>query len=245
MQRIFSFLFVTAALAFSPGLQAGDRTDTASFTLAVEHDHLWGSGSGKLTVNSDGVSFEEEKEKSHSRHWSFTDLQEVKIESPYELALLTYEDVKWKLNRDRVFKFKLRKGEITSDLVLFLDKQLPSPLVSAVFPTAEDVYYIVPAKHKHALGGGCDGQLMFGREGVYFVSSNAEHSRRWRIEEIEGLGRRSQFEVRVTVREHFASRGERNFQFQLKRPIDEAAYEIFWRKVYEPESWLEQLAAKH
>lgn len=245
MQRLFSILVIAAALAFSPGLQARDQAVPSSFTLAVEHDHLWGSGSGKLTINSEGISFEEEKEKDHSRHWSFTDLQEVKIETPHQVALLTYEDVKWQLNRDRAFKFKLREEQITSDLVLFLEKQLPSRLVSAVFPTAEDVYYIVPAKHKHALGGGCDGELMFGREAIYFVSSSAEHSRRWRIEEIESLGRMSDFEVRVTVREQSTLRGERNFQFQLKRPIDEAAYEIFWRKVYEPESWLEPLAAKN
>ena len=61
------------------------------------------------------------------------------------------------------------------------------------------------------------------------------------MEDIESLGRMSGSNIRVTAWEHSHSGSIRNFQFQLKRPMDGETYERLWRKIYEPESWLDKL----
>ena len=202
-----------------------------NFTYKVIHDHFWGAGHGQLRINSHGIAFESETDKDHSWNWTFTDIQGMKIESPTEMEIRTYEDVTWRFNQDRKFEFKLTEGEITPEVVRFLRGLLPIPMVSSVFTTPADAFYTVPAKHKHGLSGGCRGELMFSQEAIYFYSNG--HTRMWLIEEIESLGRMSTLEFRVTVREN----GHRNFQFQLMKPMDEQVYENLWRQVYEPESW--------
>ncbi|MGH9340198.1 MAG: hypothetical protein ACRD1R_11585 [Acidobacteriota bacterium] len=64
----------------------------------------------------------------------------------------------------------------------------------------------------------------------------------WPISDIESIGRRSDYNLRTTVREDSALGSQRNFQFQLKRPMDEEAYDLLWRKIHEPDSWLTRSA---
>ncbi len=123
----------------------------------------------------------------------------------------------------------------------FLRERLPNALVSAVFTSPDDAAYRVPVKHNHALGGGCEGQLLFTEKGLYYSASRSDHSRFWPMEDIESLGRMSDSHIRISAREHSHSGGVRNFQFQLKRPMDGATYQRWWHKIYEPESWLDKL----
>ncbi|MDA2926293.1 hypothetical protein MYX78_03500 [Acidobacteria bacterium AH-259-G07] len=236
--KTFFLSVLTITLSFCPSLMAGDNT---VFQFPVKHDHFWGAGLGDLTIDQEGIAYNSEKDDDHFRRWSYADIQEVKIESPQRIYIRTYEDVWWKLNRERVYKFQLIDGEISADVVHVLRERLPTALVSAVFTGPDDAFYMVPVKHGHTLGTGCEGQLLFSRKGVYYASSNSEHGRFWPIEDIESLGRMSSSHFRITVREHSHSGSIRNFQFQLKRPMDEVAYELFWRKIYEPESWLNRL----
>ena len=192
------------------------------------------------TIDQEGIIYNAEKDNKHSARWSFADIQEVKIESPQKIYLRTYEDVWWKLNRDRTFEFELVEGEIKPEVVDFLRERLPVRLVSAVFTPPDNAAYRVPAKHRHALGGGCEGQLVFTERGIYYNTSDSDHSRFWPMEDIESLGRMSGSNIRITAWEHSHSGSVRNFQFQLKRPMDGETYERLWRKIYEPESWLTQ-----
>lgn len=209
-----------------------------SFEFTVEHDHFWGQGEGKLSVSAEGITFEEPGEKDHSRRWSFEEIQNLKIESSRKIRLLTYEDSRWMLNRDRGFEFELTQGEITPELVRFLREKLLTPVASAVFAPPAEPFYSLPVKHRHAWGSGCKGELIFGKEGIYYTSSHSEHARLWLFGQIESLGRMSPYDFRLTVREASHAGSTRNFQFQLKRPLDEKVYQELWRKVYEPKSWL-------
>ncbi len=212
-----------------------------SFELSVKHDHLIGAGLGRLRIDSEGITFSPQKGKKHSRKWAFSDIREVVITPPAEMAILTYEDVWWKLNRDREFRFRVSGNGVGPEAVRFLRQRLPGKVVSAVFgPPATEIPR-VPAKHLHSLGGGCDGELAFSDEGIYYVTHQSGHSRFWPFRAIESLGRQSTSRFRVTVPERTSLGGERNFQFQLKRPMDEKTYETVWRKIYEPESWLDHL----
>ncbi|MDA2934064.1 hypothetical protein MYX82_06945 [Acidobacteria bacterium AH-259-D05] len=234
--KTFSLL-LTIPLLFCWTVMASDNT---VFRFPVKHDHFWGKGLGDLIIDQEGITYDSEKDNDHSTHWPYPNIQEVKIESPQKLYLRTYEDVRWKLNRDRTFEFELVEGEIDPEVVDFLRERLPARLVSAVFTHPDDSFYKVLAKHKHSLGGGCEGQLVFTERGIYYNTSDSRHSRFWPMEDVESLGRMSRSSFRITVREHSRSGSIRNFQFQLKQPMNEVVYQLLWRKIYEPESWLTQ-----
>jgi len=225
-------------LLFCWSVMASDNT---VFQFSVKHDHFFRTGSGTLTIDQDGIAYNAEKDNKHRARWSFADIQEVKIESPQKIYIRTYEDVWWKLNRDRELKFELVEGEMGAEVVNFLRERLPGALVSAVFTPPDDAAYRVPVKHQHALGRGCEGQLVFSEEGIYYSASSSNHSRFWPMENIESLGRMSGSHIRITAWEHSHSGSVRNFQFQLKQPMDSETYERLWRKIYEPESWLDKL----
>ncbi len=236
LSHMKKFLLVVFCHILWGPVQAADP----SVSFLVKHDHLFGSGQGRLTISSTGVSYHSEKDEKHFQNWDYTDIQEISIKSPTRLQIRTYEDVRWKLGQDRRFNFEIIDGVVTPETVQFLRKKLPGLVVSAVFSEPADAFYKIPVKHQHSLGGGCDGELLFGPKEIYYISSNREHSRAWPLETIEGLGRRSNFSLRITVREQNLLRKERSFEFQLKRPIDGQAYELLWRQVYEPDSWLTQ-----
>jgi len=235
--KTFLLSVLAIPLSFCWSVMASDNT---VFQFSVKHDHFWGKGSGELTIDQEVIAYTSEKDNDHSTRWSYRDIQEVKIESPRKIYLRTYEDVWWKLNRDRTFEFELVEGEIKPEVVDFLRERLPVRLVSAVFTPPDNAAYRVPAKHKHVLGGGCEGQLIFTERGIYYNTSDSDHSRFWPIQDIESLGRMSGSNIRITAWEHSHSGSVRNFQFQLKRPMDGETYERLWRKIYEPESWLTQ-----
>ena len=241
---------LTLILVGSSPIQAADNPlarishagcENCGLTLQVRHDHFIGGGHGQLTIDEEGITFESEKKEPHSRKWKYANLQEVKIETPTRFQILTYEDVWWKCNRDRLFEFKVLGSQITPEVVQLLRRQLPALVVSAVFEEPEDVAHSFLAKHRHALGGGCEGELIFSEGGIYYASSKSEHSRFWPFHEIRGLGRTSLFDLRVTVLERSSTLGsERNFRFQLKHPMGGKVFEDFWRTVYEPKSWMDR-----
>ena len=235
--KTFLLSVLALSLLFSWSVMASDNP---VFQFSVDHDHFFRKGSGTLTIDQDGISYTSEKDDGHNTFWSYSDIQEVKTESPETIHIRTYEDVWWKLNRERTLHFELVEGEMSDAVVNFLRERLPSVLVSAVFSPPDDAAYRVPVKHKHAFGRGCEGHLQFSDNGVYYTASNSDHSRFWPMEKIESLGRMSGSLIRITAWEHSHSGSIRNFQFQLKQPMDGETYERLWRKVYEPESWLDR-----
>ncbi len=236
--KIFFFLVLAIPLSFCWPVMASDNT---VFQFSVEHDHFWRKGSGTLTIDQEGIAYTSEKDDGHNTDWSYSDIQEVKIESPQRISIRTYDDVWWKLNRERTLHFELVEGEIDPAVANFLRDRLPSALVSAVFTPADDAAYRVPVKHTHALGQGCEGQLLFSERGIYYSASRSDHSRFWPMEDLESRGRMSGSHIRIAARAHSHSGSVRNFQFQLKQPMDGETYQRLWRKIYEPESWLDKL----
>lgn len=236
MKILFFLVLTVHPTPYSPV-----TADNTVFQFPVKHDHFWGTGSGDLTIDEEGITYTSEKDNDHATHWSYSDIQELKIESPRKIYIRTYEDVWWKFNSDRTFEFDVVEGGINSQVVEFLRERLPTQLVSAVYTEPNNIAYAVPSKHKHALGGGCDGELVISEEGVYYNTPDSGHSRFWTIEDIDSLGRMSWSNIRITVREHSHSGSIRNFQFQLKAQMDDTIYEQLWRRIYEPTSWLDTM----
>ena len=214
-------------------------TASQPFTFAVKHDHVWGAATGLLQIEDNGIAYSSEMDPEHSRKWDYTEIQELKIVSATRVRILTYEDVWWRLNSDRWIDLVLTDQEITAEVTAFLGRHLTTPLVSSVFHVPDEALYVLPVKHRHALGGGCRGKLLLTQGGLHYTSENAGHRRVWTFDEILGVGHASDFDLRVTVRERQHHQSQRNFQFQLKRALSNEVSNFLWRKVYEPESWLD------
>src|SRR5512132_1589918 len=93
--RIAPLLFTVAAAA-----------QTAGMHYQVRHQHWRKGAPGTLTFTADGVTFEEQgkQAKQHSRTWKYEDIQQLEL-APNRLRILTYEDQRWELGRDRDYAF--------------------------------------------------------------------------------------------------------------------------------------------
>jgi hypothetical protein len=193
--------------------------------LEVEHRRLGADTPGRLVFNQEAVQFIPARQPEEERSWHYRDIRELRIEGDTGLRIITYKDRPFLLNRPEVFRFNVVEGMIEPELVEYLRSRVATPLVSAVFSEPEEVEYRVPARHRHALGGGCDGVLLVTPEGVYFDSDREDHSRFWPLEDIEGLGTVSRFDLRLTTHEG-------SFHFRLKEPLSPEAYDRLWQKVF-------------
>ena len=214
-------------------------------TWEVKQDRLWGKRSGVLTLEATRIVFQPKDDQETPLRWHWHEIQELRIDGPQKLQIRSYRDVWWRGNRDRWLSFELQQGELTEEIADFLRTRLQSPLVSTIFAVPRDALERVPAKHRHALGGGCDGELLLTSEALYFLATGntQRHQRKWLVTEIEDLGRRSARDLRVTVSESSWKAGRRNYHFQLKRPLDDAGFEYLWRRIFVPPSWADQLGS--
>lgn len=225
---------ITTALLLFSIFAATPPEAEPEFSFEARHQRFFRDDDGRLEVTQSGIAYLSHKAEDRSRRWSFEEIQELKVESSRRIRILTYEDVAWQLNRDRSFTFELVDGEVSAELVAFVEERLPTPLVTAVFDRPEEFSARIPAKHGHALGGGCDGEILFAEDFLIFESSRPDHSRRWRLDQLEDVGSASEFDLRVSTREG-------SFHFQLKRPLDRRAFEALWRRIHEPRNWLDDL----
>lgn len=225
---------ITTALLFFSVFAAAPPEAEPEFSFEARHQRLFRNDEGRLEVTRSGIAYRSHKAEDRSRVWSFEEIQELKLESSRRIRILTYEDVAWQLNRDRAFTFELVDGEVSAELIAFVEERLPTPLVTAVFDRPKEFSARIPAKHGHALGGGCDGEILFAEDFLIFESSRPDHSRRWRLDQLEDVGSASEFDLRITVREG-------DFHFQLKRPLDRKRFESLWRSIHEPGTWLDAI----
>ena len=213
-------------------------------TWKAKQDRWWGEKTGTLTIDHTQIVFQPEDTKEDPLRWSWQEIQELRIESPQKLRILSYRDLWWKGNRDQWSTFQLEKGELTGEIADFLRSRLHSALISTVFEFPEKVLERVPVKHLHTLGGGCHGELLLTSDTLYYLTSKITHQRRWMMSEIEDMGRRSPRDLRVRVTEVSWMDRARSYHFQLKRPLENAHFEYLWRRIFMPLTWLERHESK-
>src|SRR5574341_22248 len=202
-----------------------------SYEFKGEHEHTFRSCRGKLIITPEKIEYQTDH-KGHSRTWLYTDLQQIKVESPKELELVSYEDQKWRAGLDRTFKFKLLEGEITSEISALLVGRAARPVVTSVRPTDEGApTFEVPVKHLHRFGG-CLGTLkIYPDRVVYEAKDEPEDSRFWRYRDIRSFSQsdRYRFEI-ATFEDKFG--GPKAYNFQLREELPTGAYEYVWARVY-------------
>ncbi len=213
-----------ATLAFIVFLQ-GPPLQTQ--TLHVRHEHAIGVCTGTLTFSATDIRYET-KEKKHQRTWSYPDVKFFEIVSAGELKIHSYEsEGVLKLGADRDFTFKLTEGQITNELYALLVEKSPRTVVTRMIFTDTEVIQEIPVRHRHNLGG-CQGVLTIARDKVIYRTAHEGHPRIWRLKDLESFASNDPFHLRLST-------AFETFNFDLKLPLQEAAYEHIWKAVLSPD----------
>ena len=203
------------------------------YTFEVRHQH-WRKGvMGTLRISPEEISFEEhgKKGKTDSRSWHYEEIQQLTV-SPSELRILTYEDSKWKLGRDREYVFDRLPKELAVETYPQWTGKLDQRFIAAVPAPESAPEWKVGAKLDHGLSGTL-GTLTIGREQIVFDAGERGGSRSWRLIDIENVSSSGPLDLTVTTTEKsglFRGSG-RQFHFQLQQPFKEAQYSALWRRV--------------
>jgi hypothetical protein len=202
-----------------------------SFEFSVEREGLLRNQRGTLVITSEGIEYKT-SQKNESRSWRYTDIQQIKIESPTDMEILTYEDQRRMLGRDRIFRFRLLEGKITPEVSSLLQAKASRPVATSVAPTSDgQPKYETAVKHLHAFGG-CEGKLRIYSERMAFESTEkAEHSRYWRYSDVRGFAHPSRYRFEITTFEDKFGGPTKVYDFQLKEDLPATAYDYVWVRV--------------
>lgn len=214
------------ALAFLSGALA-----TAELRYSVRHKHFLGSGQGTLSISERGMHYREQGRSAHRWDWTWNDVQQLLI-APRTLRVLTYEDNRWQLGRDRSHRFELAGAGSFEEVWTLLKDRLDQRLVAALARHEGDLWWSIPAKRLRRFGGD-HGELMVTSAGVVFRSRSLEASRTWRWADLESVSRTGPFQLTFTTYERaLAEYGAlKSFTFQLKQPLEEEAFRRLWLRV--------------
>ena len=207
----------------------------AAQTLPVIHKRaLWPDGRGELILSVDTIEFRSAAKQKNSRKWSYPDIQHLDRVTTNELVILTYEDRKWELGRDREFRFLLTEGEISDELFATLRARLNKPATDRVVPEVMTSVYEVPVKHLHAFGG-CEGRLLFTGSTAVYKTSHEHDSREWRLDtDVESVWSQDRYHLEIHVYENHRREFSRTrvYSFVLKEPLDGEFYRGLKKKLY-------------
>jgi hypothetical protein len=224
-------ILVTLALTFLTPKAAAQN-----FEFPVERERLFQNHRGTLVITPDGIEYRA-AQKNESRSWRYMDIQQIKIESPTEIEILTYED-QWRmlgpmLGRDLVFRFRLLEGKITPGLSALLMAKASRPVTTSVAPVSdgEGAKFETAVKHLHAFGG-CEGALKIYPDRIAYESADKPaHSRYWRYSDIQGFSHSSRYRFEITTFEDKFGGPAKVYDFQLKEDLPTQAYDYVWVRV--------------
>jgi hypothetical protein len=212
-------------------LCAANSTLAQSYEFKVEREDTLRNQQGKLIITPEKIEYLTDH-KGDSRAWRYDELRQVKFDSPQRIVLVSYEDQKWKLGRDRIFKFKVLEGEISPAVSALVMDKAARPLVTSVMPAIEgEPRFEVLVKHLHAFGG-CVGTLKIYSDRVVYESKDMPtDSRYWRYSDVQNFSQseRFRFEI-VTFESKFG--GPKAYNFQLREELPATAYDYVWARVF-------------
>ncbi|MBO0798055.1 MAG: cupredoxin domain-containing protein [Blastocatellia bacterium] len=202
-----------------------------SFEFPVERERLLQNHRGTLVIAPDGIEYST-TQKNESRSWRYTDIQQIKIDSPTELEILTYEDQRRMLGRARIYRFRLLEGKITPEVSALLVTKASRPVATSVSPvTGGEPKYETAVKHLHAFGG-CEGALKIYPDHMTFESTDKpEHSRYWRYSDIQSFSHPMRYRFDITTFEDKFGGPTKVYDLQLKEDLPASAYDYIWVRV--------------
>ena len=229
MNHLIIRLFSGAALSI---LISGGLASAQEFTFQVEHNHTLKSCKGDLIINNEGVEYRT-THKDHARKWTYTDIKMIKLVSPTQLTVLTYESRLLTLGRDETFDFKVLKGELSKDLSDFLLTRIERPLATSFVKSEEEPRYAIPVRHRQGFGSD-QGTLKIYADIVAYDSVRAKSSQRWRWTDIQSISRIGLYQFAITTYEPKFGGPTKTYNFDLKERMDDTVYDYLWAKIYKP-----------
>lgn len=227
-KRIGELLIAAVAIAGAAPLSS----DAQQFSYQVRHVHLHGGEMGTLRVTEDSIAFETSgKHAGESREWKYAEIQQLSL-SATRLRVLTYDDNKWQLGRDREYIFDQLPEDLARQLYPLFAPRLDQRFVAALAEPPSQPMWRVDAKLRHRLGGS-QGTLMIADDRIVYQSETPGESRTWRFRDIDSINTSGVFNFSITTLEHSRWRhtADTEFVFELKEPLNESRYNELWRKI--------------
>ncbi len=202
------------ALALAPALAA------QPFELKARHDHMWKGCAGSVRIDGEGVSYS--GAPGHDWSWKWQDVQRFEL-SPLRLRVVTYQDNRWELGRDREYRFDLLPGQAVDAAYAFLRDRLDQRFVARFADPSVQPLWEAPAKRLARIRGS-EGTLLAGEDRIVYRTTAPEQSMTWRYADIDNLSSSGPFALTLTTLED-------EYNFQLKQPLDEALFDSLWRRL--------------
>jgi hypothetical protein len=187
---------------------------------------------GTLRITADSIAFEEQgKHATHSREWKYSDIQQLSL-SATELHILTYEDRKWELGRDRDYIFDQLPEELATQLYPLFAHNLDQRFIAELVDSKAPALWEMPVKLRHR-NGGSEGTLLIGGDRIVYRTDARGESRTWRYADIDSIGTGGLFDLSITTLERKGWRhgGPTDFRFELKQALHEGRYNDLWQRI--------------
>jgi hypothetical protein len=189
----------------------------------VRHLHLRHGGPGVLRIDDSGITFTERgKQAKHSRAWKYDDIQELVL-GTQTVRIVTYEDNRWQLGRDRVYVFDKLPASLAADWYPIFRTRLDARFVAALADGQVSPEWQVPAKLAHGRSGS-NGVLLVGADRVVYKSEQPGESRTWRISDLDNVSSSDAFDLTLVTH-------EATFRFQLKQALPDQRLQALWTRV--------------
>jgi hypothetical protein len=188
---------------------------------------------GTLTIDESGVSYQETGKKS-PRHlsWSYQDIQQLEL-APARVRVLTYTDNPRRLGADFAYTFDALAGQNFTGSYPLLRDRLDQRFIAELADAAVQPLWSVPVKLLGTITGS-EGTLTIGRDRIVYSTGRKGASRTWRYGDIDNISTSGPFALTFTTferaLEHYGNR--KDFNFQLKEPLDERKYNELWRTLH-------------
>lgn len=234
-----------SSLLFLCFAAAGSFAAENQFQYSVRHHHTLRDCQGVLTITGTGVEYKA-VHKNDSRKWAFDEIRLLRVESPTEISVLTYEDQKRYIGKDRTFSFKLVEGKVSGDLGPFLLARVQRPVVLAVLPQnsqdAAKPAFEMPVKHLHTVTGAM-GVLRIYSDRIIFQSTREGDSRHWRLSDISRFAQPDRYRFQIVSDVPMTGGPTEVYNFQLLNELPEGVYDYLWVRLH-PSSYYPAAAAE-
>lgn len=230
--------FAAFTLAPTATGQEGAPDDLSRGVSAQHERSLWKNQSGRLSVLREGLRFEISESKKKGApgviDLAWNDIQQLILEENV-VSIVTYQDQRWQLGRDRHYRFRLAESGLAgAELESMLRDRLGDRLVLATKGNEEVARWQIAAKLRE-FPSGTEGELIFTENELQFVTEKTGKGRRWPLSQISTIARVSAMELLVTAPERAVSDegNQRSFYFQLKKPLTQKQFQELWRQTEE------------
>ncbi len=199
----------------------------------IHRNTLWRDGRGTVEITDEGISYKPDGAKP-GRQWKWTGIRHFERVSPSEFVLVTYEDQRRFLGRDKEYRFVITGGGLSDALFRMISDHLDRPVTDRVPPDGIAARYSIPVKHEHRFGG-CEGRLEFTADEIYYVADHGADSRAWRMDrDVAAVW--SDDPYRLQVRAYDNGRREfsrtATYKFELKERLDPDFYRQLKLRLY-------------